>query len=216
MICTLCGGAECRAFRTAAQPHSYFHCPTCDLRFLDPTLQLSPEAEKERYLLHENDIEDPGYQRFLEPLYLELKKNVPLTARILDFGAGPAPALIHRLKENGYTHTALYDPYFWPDRTVLEIRYDVIVASEVIEHFRQPGKEFPLLKQSLSPTGIWVFMTHFFDDTLDFNTWYYRQDPTHLSFYSKKTMQWLQARFGFSKIEFPSQRVCLLGHDLRV
>jgi len=109
VLCTLCGGAECRAFRAAAQPHSYFHCPTCDLRFLDPALQLSPEAEKQRYLLHENDVTDPGYRRFLEPLYLELKRRLPTDARILDFGAGAGPVVTHLLRESGYADTHLQD-----------------------------------------------------------------------------------------------------------
>lgn len=194
------------------KPHDYFHCSICDLRFLDPGLQLSPEDERARYLFHENRVDDPGYQRFLEPVYLELKKRVSPRASVLDFGAGPGPALIHRLRESGYTQTALYDPYFWPDKSVLEKQYDAILATEVIEHFRRPADDFRLLKESLSVSGLWIFMTHFYDDTLDFNHWYYRQDPTHLSFYSKKTMQWLGHAFGFSKVEFPSERVCVLTH----
>ncbi len=211
MICTLCGGADCRPFRTAVKPHDYFHCLRCDLRFLDPALRLSPEAETARYRFHENNVDDEGYRRFLEPLYLEVKKRLPPEASVLDFGAGPGPVIIHRLKETGYTQTAVYDPNFWPDRNVLATRYDAIFASEVIEHLRKPGLEFKQLRESLSPHGIWLFMTLFYDESIDFNTWYYRQDPTHISFYSKKTMEWLRGHFGFSKLEFPSERVSVLS-----
>lgn len=210
MNCTLCGGADCRSFRTAVKPHDYFHCSVCDLRFLDPALQLSPEDERARYLFHENSVDDQGYRRFLEPVYLEIKKRLPLNARILDFGGGPGPALIHRLKEDGYTQTEVYDPCFWPERSVLELEYDAIFATEVIEHFRRPAEDFHQLRKSLSPSGVWIFMTLFCEDSVDFNAWYYRQDPTHVSFYSKKTMQWLEKRFGFSQLFFPTERVCVL------
>lgn len=211
MNCTLCHGADCRPFRTALKPHDYFHCPRCDLRFLDPALQLSPEAEKARYLFHQNDVENEGYRRFLEPVYFELKKRLAPDAEILDFGAGPAPVVIHRLKESGYSRTAVYDPNFWPDKDVLGTRYDAIFASEVIEHLRRPSEEFARLRESLSPQGIWLFMTLFYDESTDFNSWYYRQDPTHICFYSKKTMEWLRDHFGFSKLEFPSERVSVLS-----
>ncbi len=189
------------------KPHAYFHCAECDLRFLDPALRLSSAEEKARYEFHENSAQDAGYRQFLEPVFLEIEKHLPKSARILDFGAGPGPALVARLRESGFTRVELYDPFFWPDESVLREKFDGIFATEVIEHLHVPRLEFARLRNLLVPGGRLILMTYFYDESLDFNSWYYRTDPTHVSFYSHRTLEWIREKFGFWGLEYPHPRV---------
>ncbi len=211
MKCTLCSGLSVRPFRTELKPHAYYHCETCDLRFLDPAFHLSYEDEKKRYQSHNNDPLDAGYQKFLSPVFDALVSRFDKAARLLDFGAGPGPALYQSLLSAGFSHAAVYDPYFFPDESTLTCEYDAVSATEVIEHFRDPADDFKKIRKCLRPGGSLVLMTHFFDaTTIDFNSWYYRKDPTHVSFYSRKTMEWIREYFGFTRLEFITERVVVL------
>lgn len=160
-------------------------------------------------MTHNNDVDDVGYQNFVLPLLLEIKKRQPASARGLDFGAGTGPVLARLLREQGYD-VALYDPFFWPDRTVLDSKYDFVFACEVIEHFYRPAAEFPLLHKLLHPGGLLATMTHIFDPTKDFESWYYRRDPTHVSLYSARTFDWIRSAFQFKTVELVGQRIALL------
>jgi len=35
-------------------------------------------------------------------------------------------------------------------------------------------------------------MTDMYDSKIDFSRWYYKNDPTHVFFYSSETFQWIQ------------------------
>jgi hypothetical protein len=205
--CPLCYGDSLGPIEQQAA--GYFLCLTCQLRFLDPTLRLTPESERARYLHHNNDVMDPAYQRFVEPLAQEVHHRVPKGARGLDFGAGTGPVLAQRLKQLGYA-VELYDLYFHPDQTPLSVEYDFICASEVVEHMYDPGFEFRRFKRMLKPGGLLGLMTLLFSPAIDFQEWYYRRDPTHVVFYSQETFQWIRHHFGFSDVDIVSERlICL-------
>jgi hypothetical protein len=204
MQCPLC------LFKTARPLiPMYWHCPECDLRYLDSSRHLTPEEEHERYRLHNNDVHDENYRRFSEPLLQALVSKFPKPARGLDFGAGAGPIIAKQLIERGY-EVSLYDPYFHPDKTPLTRTYDFIFASEVAEHFYEPGQEFGRLRMLLEPGGWLGIMTAIYEDKIDFNNWYYRRDPTHTVFYSRQTFRWIQSRLNFGSLEFYGDRVALL------
>lgn len=200
MICPLC--------ESDSKPliQNYFICLNCDLRFLDSKLFLSPEKEKQRYLEHNNDINDSRYQQFVTPLVNEVQNHFNKNSKGLDFGAGTGPVLAKLLSENGYEMT-IYDPYFHPDKSSLDKTYDFVVSSEVIEHFYYPKKEFLKLKELLKPNGMLSVMTEIYHEGIDFNSWYYRRDPSHVVFYSEKTLHWLAKSFGFKSFEVKLPRV---------
>ncbi len=209
ITCTLCNSKSLSSIRADGKAHAYYHCANCDLRFLNPEFHLSNADEKKRYLTHNNDVEDLGYQKFVTPLLEEIKKLKPAPSSGLDFGAGTGPVLSKLLKESGYD-VALYDPYFWPDKSVLNRSYDFVCACEVIEHFYEPKKEFELLKMLLKDRGALGIMTHIFSPAQDFDTWYYRRDPTHVSFYSRRTFEWIGKAYEFKSVNFVGERVALL------
>ncbi|HMN67137.1 MAG TPA: class I SAM-dependent methyltransferase [Bdellovibrionales bacterium] len=204
VICTLCGSGAAKPI----EPPAYFHCRDCDLRFLDPVRHLTPDLEKPRYEMHENKYEDPAYRRFLSAISSPLLERLPQGSLGLDFGSGPSPVLARILTEGGLP-TEVYDPYFANDADKLKTRYDFVVSSEAIEHFYRPGEEFKKLKNLVKPGGLLAVMTHIYQDGIDFQDWYYRRDPTHVAFYSAKTLAWICEGFGFATLEILGPRVAL-------
>jgi 2-polyprenyl-3-methyl-5-hydroxy-6-metoxy-1,4-benzoquinol methylase len=103
-----------------------------------------------------------------------------------------------------------YDPFFHPDESVFEKKYDFITCSETAEHFRDPAKEFNRLATLLEPGGVLGVMTSMHDSNTDFANWHYRHDPTHVAFYSEKTFNLLVDRFTFRQCDHPAKNVALL------
>ncbi len=184
----------------AARGRRYCSCPECGGAFLDPRDRLGPEEEKARYLLHRNDVYDPGYRSFASPLVEAIRARQQSGDTGLDYGAGPGPVASKMLEEAGY-RTRLYDPYFHDDQGALEISYDFIICSEVMEHFYDPAAQFALLRRLLLPGGRLYCMTEPLRADLDFGRWYYKEDPTHVFFYAEKTLRWIAENIGFRKVE---------------
>jgi SAM-dependent methyltransferase len=183
--CPLCH-ASAAIFEASGQP--YFQCVRCWLVFLDPVCRLSPSAEKERYLQHNNDIEDKAYQNFVSPIVKAVKQQFKVGHHEgLDFGAGTGPVIAKLLRADGYA-LQLYDPFFCQQPEALQRTYDFIVCCEVIEHFYYPDREFALLKSLLKPGGFLWCMTVLYSAETDFKTWYYRKDQTHVVFLSSKDL----------------------------
>ena len=187
MICPICSGTNVFSFQLIGYIE-YFRCKTCLGLFTDPKSRLSPEKEKERYSLHNNDVDDPEYRKFLSKLFDPLIKKLKKESRGLDYGCGPGPALASMLREAGFS-VDIYDPYFFPDESYRDKVYDFITCTEAAEHFYEPHREFNKLDRVLANKGILGVMTNFYEDTINFEDWYYRKDPTHVVFYAVKTLQ---------------------------
>lgn len=117
--------------------------------------------------------------------------------RGLDFGSGPGPALAAMLQEAGM-RMALYDPFYAPDPEALDERYDFVSCSEVVEHFNRPADGWRQLSALLCPGGWLGVMTGLSSDRSaeGFLKWRYKDDLTHVSFYSLDTMAWIAGHFG--------------------
>ena len=185
---------------------NYFNCANCDLIFLDPKHRLSAEDEKKRYELHENNVLDLGYQNFVGELCATVQANQLPNAKGLDYGSGKSSAVSYLLKQDSYQIQS-YDPFFEPDSAQLTPQsFDYVILCEVAEHFFHPRIEFEKLKSYLKPQGFLFILTALKTDQIDFDTWSYRRDPTHVCFYSEKTFQWIKEDLGFKvlKIEKPN------------
>ncbi len=204
--CPLCGSTT--AERMAGAPdRRYLLCDACALVYLDPAQRPSPADERARYEHHHNDADDPDYVRFLRELADPMIERLAPGARGLDFGSGPAPALASLFTNAGFP-CAAYDPYFAPDHTLLDDRYDFIACSEVIEHVYDPAAALAHFSRMLAGGGLLGIMTRFRDGTVPFDTWWYRRDVTHVCFYSKATMEWIAGRFGWT-LELPRPNIAL-------
>jgi hypothetical protein len=189
----------------------FFLCNDCKLIFVSIKLLPKPEIEKNRYLSHNNDVEDLGYQTFLSKLWNPMEKRLTKGASGLDYGAGPGPALMQMMSESGYI-VQMYDPFFAINEAALNKTYDFIVCTETAEHFHNPSKDFHQLDSMLKRNGFLGVMTSFTDKVQVFGDWYYRRDPTHVSFYSTYTMQWIAEKMNW-KVDFIKDNVVIFYKD---
>ncbi|MGM0563966.1 MAG: class I SAM-dependent methyltransferase [Pseudomonadota bacterium] len=209
--CPLCGGVagwHCRDRRRA-----FYACEHCYLIFADPASHVSIEEERAIYDLHENDPGDVRYRRFLNQLAEPLLERLEPGMKGLDFGCGPGPLLGQILREAGMV-VADYDPLYSNKPKALTSTYDFVTSTEVVEHFCSPGEAWEQLTTLVRPGGWLGIMTALVPDRTPaaFKGWYYKGDPTHVSFYSPETMQWLGAAHGFS-VELAGQRVVLMQKE---
>lgn len=174
-------------------------CCNCQGIFLDAKLLPDDNREVQRYLSHNNDVEDARYQSFVDPIVSNVLRDFPPTAKGLDFGAGTGPVISKLLKDRNYS-IMQYDPFFHNHPHLLSAKYNYIACCEVIEHFHSPQKEFSLLKDILLPQGKLYCMTDIYNPTIEFNNWYYKNDPTHVFIYQEETFLWIKGYFGFSNV----------------
>jgi hypothetical protein len=206
MTCSLCCSANVVPY-AEAHARRYFRCLVCGLVFMDPAQRLSAAAEMAHYETHENDPLDSGYRSFLRRLSVPLAAHLSRGAEGLDYGSGPGPTLSLMLQEQGY-RMQVFDPFFSPDASVLERVYDFITATEVVEHFFSARAEFDRMDRMLRPGGWLGIMTEVLHEGRSFSTWRYVRDPTHVSFFSPATLQWIARHYGWT-IEQPQPNIFL-------
>lgn len=187
--CPLCGVRNCYAFHHDKK-RSYLRCSQCDLTFVPAEFYLTPDAEKAEYDLHQNSPDDQGYRHFLGRLFQPLCKLIPLHSNGLDFGSGPGPTLSLMFQEAGH-QVAIYDYFYANNPQLFYNQYDFITATEVVEHLHHPLQELQRLWDCLKPNGYLGIMTKLAKDHQAFSNWHYKNDQTHVSFFSKNSFQWL-------------------------
>ena len=133
--CKLCGSCSETFWLDELNHIPYSKCKVCCSIFQTGNTYLSFSQEKERYLMHNNDVNDLGYQGFVSPITNSIQSFFkPDVHNGLDFGCGTGPVISHMLKQHGF-HVTLYDPFFYPDMSYLSNKYDFIICCEVMEHF---------------------------------------------------------------------------------
>jgi citrate lyase synthetase len=50
-------------------------------------------------------------------------------------------------------------------------------------------------------------MTDLYDESIDFAKWYYKNDVTHVFFYTKETFVWIQKEFGFRDLKIEKRLI---------
>lgn len=204
LICPLCASRSCQFFAEDKR-RSYQQCGVCALVFVTSDYLLSANSEKSEYDLHQNNPNDLRYRRFLSRLVEPLQAQLQPEDKGLDFGCGPGPTLSVVMAESGW-QMDLYDPFYCNNRTVFDRQYEFITATEVIEHLYQPGTCLSEVWAMLKPGGMLALMTKLLIDKEAFMNWHYKNDPTHVCFYSQQTLMYL-AKIWQANIEFVASDV---------
>lgn len=205
--CPLCSALSVAHYHSDKR-RDYLQCQQCQLVFVPREQRLNADAEKRIYDLHINDPNDAGYRRFLSRLVTPLTERIESQSKGLDFGCGPGPTLSLMLEEQGYS-MALYDLYYYPELSVLNCQYDFITATEVIEHLYEPNLVWQQWLSRLKPFGWLGLMTKLVIDVEAFKTWHYKNDQTHVVFFSRATFMYLAQRDNL-EFEFIGNDVILL------
>lgn len=168
----------------------FLQCKTCDLINVPAEYHLSPADEKAQYDQHQNNPEDPGYREFLSRAFSPLVKQISHDSLGLDFGCGSGPTISHMANEHGIK-VSNYDLFYFNQPKLLETQYDFITMTEVIEHIADPCSLLTQLDGLLKQEGLLAIMTKRVINLQAFSTWHYKNDPTHICFYSLETFQWI-------------------------
>jgi len=202
MQCLLCH-SDSEPF-TESQGRSFHLCQVCQLIFVEPDCHLAEAEEKERYLEHENSIENQGYVKMFRDKIEIIQQHCFGIKSVLDYGCGYAPVLCTLLERDGFSARG-YDSYFFPEWDDAA-GYDLIVSTEAFEHFRNPLKELQRIKAALNSAGYLAVMTKWYPvkdnlpDAKAFRAWYYQRDPTHIVFYGPATFAWIADHLAMKRI----------------
>ncbi len=207
MLCPLCQSLSNSFFQD--KKREYRLCSHCELIFVPSKDHISLSQEKKEYDQHENNPSDLKYRNFLNQILLPLEKYLTPKMKGLDFGSGPGPTLHLMLEEKGYSMHH-YDPFFAPYHHLLNTQYDFAVCTEVIEHFNNPQKSWSLLTSLVKHGGYLAVMTLFYDLTIknNFSSWWYKNIPSHVVFYSHRTLKWIE-RYFFLHLIYTKDRVAI-------
>ena len=173
----------------------YCQCKNCFLVFVPPAFHLSRECEKADYDKHQNSPDDEGYKTFLKRIYLPMMERLSPNSQGLDFGSGPGPTLSKMFQQAGMT-VSLYDQYYAVNENALKTEYDFVTATEVLEHLRTPADTLLKVWSCVKPCGLLGIMTKLVIDKESFKSWHYKNDLTHVAFYSRETFEWLAGEWG--------------------
>ena len=206
--CKICG-FNTRKFYDNQFDISYYHCGKCDFISMDEDAIIHPREEKDKYDEHENTYENEGYVNYLRDFldrsvvnYVNDGKNA------LDFGSGPGPVLARLLREEYGYDVDIYDLFYAPKKVYEGKKYDLVTSTEVVEHLKEPMEYFKLFKSLLKDDGLLALMTLFHPkDDEEFCKWHYRRDPTHISFFTPVTMEYIAKTLGF-KIRYIDDKRC--------
>ena len=207
MSCPLCHSSEVVDYHQDKK-RPYLQCTNCHLIFVPQSHHLTSELEKAEYDKHENKVDDEGYLKFLSRMATPILERVDQQSSGIDIGCGPAPALAQLLERHEHK-MALYDLYYFNDDSVLKQQYDFVTCTEVIEHIAKPDEFIEQLCRLTKENGIIGLMTKLVIDQERFKSWHYKNDPTHICFYSKQTFEFIGKQYQLS-VEFIGSDVILL------
>ncbi|OQY35446.1 MAG: hypothetical protein B6241_00660 [Spirochaetaceae bacterium 4572_59] len=196
--CPLCSSRSDHFYHNSKQNRNFYLCPDCSLIFQGRASLPDELEEKARYELHHNSGGDQGYISWLERFISEGMDPWYSGGAVLDFGSGPRPVLTDMLKRKGLD-VCSYDKYFsptWPEGRT----FSCILLSEVLEHLVDPLSEFRKIA-SLSETGAKIILQSAFLQNYDkkcFGSWWYKEDVTHIRFYSASSLQMLGLKSGWN------------------
>jgi len=199
--CKICQ-ADVSLLSDSKKELSYYRCCSCGFVYLDDKFIVDKESEKSQYDMHENSFESAGYVKmfedFIEKAILPYEKDINNS---LEFGCGSGPVLAELLRRKGLS-VDIYDLYFYPKKVYEGKTYDLITSTEVFEHLRNPIEVLKLLVEHTNDKGYIVLMTKFPPkDDKEFLAWWYRRDPTHISFFTPESFEVMAEKVGLKVLK---------------
>ncbi len=187
--CKVCQGSTSLFYENGRR---FFRCAHC--AFIFSPLKVSREEEEQHYKSQWGLADAETWRSKAEVLLnVILQYNTPKS--ILDFGSG-CGSLTQAFRVLGYPTTPL-EPMIHGFLKDQEFKhpFDAIVGIEVIEHLPDPVSELRELEKVLAPGGVMVFSTLMTNAFINhplaqdhFSSWWYKDDPTHVSFFSNQTL----------------------------
>jgi len=208
MKCKICN-TDVESFEDIEQKKTFFHCSNCELIFLDKDFYISTKNEKNQYDQHNNSLENEGYVKMFND-FLDFTLEGLHVKSALDFGSGPTPVLAELLRRRGL-HVEHFDKFYQPNKIYEKKTYDLITSTEVFEHLENPKEVLKLLSKHINTNGIISLMTLFHTNKKeDFLKWWYRRDPTHITFFTPKNIEIMANECSLKVLKTDNKRVIIL------
>jgi SAM-dependent methyltransferase len=212
MKCKICN-TSVEAFEDTELKKTFFYCSACELIFLGKNFYVTQKKEKDQYDHHNNSLENDGYVKMFND-FLDYTLEGQEVKSVLDFGSGPTPVLAELLKRRDL-EVEHFDKFYQPKKVYENKSYDLITSTEVFEHLENPKEILNLLSNHLNPNGIISLMTLFHTNNQeDFLKWWYRRDPTHITFFTPKSIEIMAKECGLKLLKHDSKRVIVLQKAL--
>ncbi|HIP52079.1 MAG TPA: class I SAM-dependent methyltransferase [Campylobacterales bacterium] len=195
-LCKICQ-ASTSLIKDSKKELIYYRCSICGFVFLDDRYIVNEIEEKKKYDQHNNSLENEGYvQMFEDFIDLSIEPYRKHIQRVLEFGSGPEPVLAELLKRRNL-EVDIYDLYYSPKKVYENKSYDLITSTEVFEHLSKPLEVLELLVEHTNKNGYIALMTKFPPkDDKEFLAWWYRRDPTHISFFTPESFEVMAEKVG--------------------
>jgi len=189
--CRIC---DDQSFTFFSDCRPYYLCKTCSFIFTDSS--LSTEETKEHY--QSQYVNNFDWSNFAKSLLESLSFSItPRT--ILDFGSGSGK-LADEFRTMGFeVHN--YEPMLhgvFQTENYLN-SYDLVILNEVIEHIVDVLSVFDCVCSLTRPGGLLYVGTLLTDAMINepdkfqelFSSWWYKDDQTHVSFFSQLTFEYI-------------------------
>ena len=207
--CKICGFSSVSEEKIiSCSGRNFYFCPNCASIFANSASYLDSASQRQRYLLHNNSLDDEGYKTYLGNFFdAALKLSIgkkELTPQdfeffsgwdYLDYGSGPVPCLTELVKEKKIFRTVQSYDLFFTEKLPSGSKFDFITCLEVAEHFENPLQDFTKIAELLKNGGILALQTQFLEERefeeqkKFFEKWWYKEDSTHVVFYTKKGLE---------------------------
>ena len=186
----------------------YYRCEACGFVSLSDSFMVNKVLEKEQYDHHNNSLENEGYvtmfENFIDNAIAPYLENIETA---LDFGSGPTPVFSVLLERRGLI-VDIYDLYYSPEKVYESKSYDLITSTEVFEHLSRPIEILEMLAEHLNERGYVALMTKFPPkDDQAFLDWWYRRDPTHISFFTPKSFELMAEKVGLKVLKTINENI---------
>ena len=206
-ICKVCESST-TAIKDSKKELIYYRCSSCGFIYLDDSFMIDEHREKKQYDQHNNSLENEGYvamfETFIDDAIAPYLKNIQTA---LDFGSGPEPVFSKLLERRGL-EVDIYDLYFSPKKVYEHKKYDLISSTEVFEHLSRPIEILEELVSSLNNNAYVALMTKFPpSNDEEFLAWWYRRDPTHISFFTPKSFEVMAKKVGLKVLKILKNNV---------
>lgn len=208
-VCKICKETT-RTIKDSKKELSYYRCDACGFVFLDDRQRVDKVKEKAQYDSHNNGFENQGYvQMFEDFIELAISPYLMTIKTALEFGSGPGPVL-SKLLENRGLAVDIYDLYYAPAKVYEGKTYDLISSTEVFEHLQKPLEILELLAKHTNEQGYIVLMTKFPPkEDKAFLAWWYRRDPTHISFFTPQSFEIMAQKVGLKVLKTINQNIVI-------
>lgn len=204
--CPLCSTTHSAQTFKSADNRLFYQCENCFLIFADKSFLPSSEKEKQRYDLHHNSIDDVEYVNFLNQAIHPALNFINSSNIGLDYGCGKN-AVLSKLLVKYHIYCDNYDAFYFSE--LADKTYDFIFCTETAEHFFVPKNDFEKIVSNLKKGGYFILMTESWNLDIDFTSWYYARDYTHVSFYHQNTFNFIAQKFNLSIVFNDAKRVVI-------